>query len=90
MMPPSTCSKNPADGAADTKAAALAHIGIEPFELGGPVDLLLDHRTGGGQLLGCAGALGVRTVAGHEQASGGHGPDGVDHLEQGVWAAPGN
>jgi len=66
--------EEPGDGAADAKAAALVHPGIEP----------LDHLAGGGHLLGFAGALGVGPVAGHEQARGSHGAYGVDHLAQGV------
>jgi len=34
------------------------------------VDLVLDHRAGGGHLLDFAGTLGVGAVAGHIQARG--------------------
>lgn len=71
-------------------AAALVHIGVEPLDLAGPFDLLLDYRAGGYNLLGFARTLGVGAVPGHEQALGRHGADGVDHLAQGVGAALGD
>jgi len=76
--------KEPADGAAHPLAAALVHIGVEALDTTGPVDLLFDHLAGGGYLLGFAGAFGVGAVAGHEQPRWGYGPDGVNHLAQGV------
>ena len=82
--------EKPGDGAADTEAAALVHIGVKALDLAGPVDLSLNHGAGGSQLLGFARALGVGAVAGHEQARGRHRADGVDHLTQGVGAAPGD
>jgi len=82
--------QKPGDGASHPHAAALVHIGVDPLNLAGPVDLVLYHRSGGGHLLGFAGALGVGAVAGHEHASGSYGPDGIDHLAQGVGAAPGD
>jgi len=81
--------EKPGDGAGHPQAAALVHIGIEALELAGPVDLVLNHRAGGGHFLGFAGALGVGAVAGHIQARGGHRADGIDHLAEGVGAAPG-
>jgi len=82
--------KKPADGANRSNAAALVHIGIEALDLAGPIDLVLDHRAGGGHLLGFAGALGVGAVAGHIQTRGGHRADGINYLTQGVGAAPGD
>ena len=82
--------EKPGDGAAHPQAAALVHVGIEALDLAGPIDLVLDHRAGGGHLLGFAGALGVGAVAGHIQAGGRHRTDGVNHLAQGVGAAPGD
>jgi hypothetical protein len=82
--------EKPGDGAAHPQAAALVHVGIEPLDLAWPVDLLLDHMEGGGHLLGFARALGIRAVAGHIQARGGHRTDGIDHLTQGVGATPGD
>ena len=76
------------DGAAHLQAAALVGIGIEALDLARPVDFELNHRAGGGHLLGFAGALGVGAVAGHEQARWCCRADGVDHLAQGVGAAP--
>ena len=82
--------EKPADRTAHPQAAALVHIGIQALDLAGPVDLVLDHRTRGGHFLGFAGALGVRAVAGHIQTCGCHWADGIDHLAQGVGAAPGD
>lgn len=80
--------KKPADGTDRPNAAALVHVGIEALDLAGSDDFLLDHRAGRGHLLGFAGALGVGAVAGHIEARGRHRADGVDHLAQGVGAAP--
>ena len=62
--------EEPGDGAAHTKTAALVKTGVEALDLAGPVDLALDHRTGGFDLLGFAGALGIGAVASHIQARG--------------------
>ena len=80
--------EKPADGADRANAAALVYLGIEALDLTGPVDILLDHRAGGGHFLGFAGALGVGAITGHEDSSGRYRADGVDHLAQGVGAAP--
>ena len=80
--------EKPADRTAHPQAAALVHIGIKALDLAGPVDLVLDHRAGAGYLLGFAGALGAGAIAGHKQASGLYRANGVDHLAQGVGAAP--
>ena len=80
--------EKPADRTDRSNAAALVQIGIEALDLARPVDLVLDHRAGGSHLLGFAGALGVRAVAGHIQTCGCHWADGIDHLAQGVGAAP--
>lgn len=80
--------EKPGDGAAHPQAAALVHIGIEALDLAGPVNLVLNYRASGGHLLGFAGALRVGAVAGHIQARGRHRTNGVDHLAQGVGAAP--
>ncbi len=82
--------KKPTDGAAHPQAAALVHIGIEALDVAWPVDLVLDHRAGGGHLLGFAGAGGVGSVAGDKKARGCHRADCVDHLAQGVGATPGD
>lgn len=82
--------EKPADRTAHPQATALVHIGIEPLDLAGPINLLLDHRAGGGHLIGFVRALGVWAVAGHKQAGGGYGPDCVYHLAQGVRSSPGN
>ena len=82
--------EKPGDRADHPQAAALVHIGVEALDLAGPVDLVLDHRAGGGHLLGFAGALGVWAIAGHEQARGCNRLDGIDHLAQGVAAALGD
>ena len=82
--------EKPGDGAAHPQAAALVHIGIEALDLAGPIDLVLDHRSGGGHLLGFAGAVGIWAVASHIKACGRHPTTGVDHLAQGVRAAPGD
>jgi hypothetical protein len=77
-------AEEPGDGTADAEAVALVHNGVEQLDLTGPVDLLLDQLANGGHLLGFAGTFGAGAVAGYEQACGSHGPDGVDHLTQGV------
>ena len=82
--------KKPGNGAAHPQTAALVHIGIEALDLAGPIDLVLDQRAGGGHLLGFAGTLGVGAIAGHIKPSGCHRADGIDHLAQGVGAAPDN
>jgi hypothetical protein len=64
--------EKPGDGAAHPQAAALVYIGIEALDLAGPVDLVLDHRTGGSHLLGFARALAVGAVASHIQMRGRH------------------
>jgi hypothetical protein len=51
--------EEPGDGPAHPQAAALVDIGVKTLKLTRPVDLLLDHRSGG-----------------------------IDHLAQGVGAAP--
>gem|GEM_PF-5966288 len=82
--------KKPGDGTAHPQPAALVHIEIKALDLAGPVDLVLDHRAGGGYLLGFAGALGAGAIASHKQASGLYRANGVDHLAQGVGAPPGD
>ena len=76
------------DRTANPQATALVHIGIEALDLTGPVDLVLDHRAGGGHFLGFAGALGAGAIASHKQAGGRYRANGVDHLAQCVGAAP--
>lgn len=75
---------------AQTQAAALDQIGIEALDLAGPDDLVLNHRAGGGHLVGFAGALGVGAVAGHKQPRGRYRAYGVNHMVEGVGAAPGH
>lgn len=58
--------KSPADGADRADAAELIHVGLEELDLAGPVDLMLDHRTGACHLQGFTEALGIGAVAGHE------------------------
>ena len=82
--------EEPGDGTADAKSAALVHIGVKLMDLTGPVDLRIDHRAGGGNLLGFAGTLGVGAVAGHKNVSRRCRTNGVDHLAQSMGAAPGN
>jgi len=82
--------EKPADRTDRSNAAALVHIGIKALDLAGPVDLVLDHRAGGGYLLGFTGTLGVGAVAGHEDTRGCYMANGVDHLAQGVGSAPGD
>ena len=82
--------EKPGDRTAHPQATALVHIGIEALDLAGPINLLLDHRAGGGHFLGFAGVLRVGAVAGHKQPRGCYRADGVDHLAQGVRAAPGD
>ena len=72
--------EQPGDGSTRPQTAALVHVGIEA----------LDHRVGGGYLVSFAGALGVGAIAGHIQARGCYRADGVDHLVEGVGAAPGD
>ena len=82
--------KKPGDRTAHTQAAALVHIGIKALDLAGPVDLVLDHRAGGGYLLGFTGTLGVGAVAGHIETRRRYRADGIDHLAQRMGAAPGD
>ena len=82
--------EKPGDGAADSEAAALVRISVEPLDMAGPVDLALNHGAGGSHLFGFAGTGGVGAIASHEQARGPHWADSIDHLAQGVGAAPGD
>ena len=82
--------EKPGDGAADSQAAALVRISVEPLDMARPVDLVLDHLAGGSHLFGFAGTFGVGAIASHEQARGRHWSDSVDHLAQGAGAAPGD
>ncbi len=51
--------EKPGNGAADAEAAALVHIRVEPLDLAGPIDLLLDHRAGGSHLAASPGRSGL-------------------------------
>ena len=72
--------EQPGDGSTRPQTAALVHVGIEA----------LDHRARGSYLVSFAGALGVGSIAGHIQARGCHRADCVNHLVEGVGAAPGD
>lgn len=82
--------EEPADGAADAKSAALVGFGIEPFNMTGPVNFLLDHRSGGGHFVGLTRPIWIRAITGHEHPRGCDWADGVNHLAQRVGAAPGD
>ena len=61
------------------------------LNLAEPDNLVFVYCTGGGQLLGFAEAIEVGAVAGHIKANGcHHRAVGVDDLQQGGWAAPGD
>jgi len=57
--------EEPSDGPAHAETAALVGVGIEPLDVTGPVDFILDDFSGGGHLCSFTGALEVGAVAGH-------------------------
>ena len=62
---------------------------MEPEDLTRPVDRVLDHRACGEHLLGFAGRSGLGHRRPHTGAWG-YRADGVNHLAQGLGAAPGD
>jgi len=78
------------DGAAHAEAATLVAIAVEPLDLAGSVALLLNLLPSGGHLLRFTGARGVGAVARPRTGAWGLRGGSVDHLAQGVPAAPGN
>ena len=82
--------KKPGNGAAHPQTAALVHIGIEPLDLAGPVDLGFNNCAGGGHLLGFTGAIEIGAVAGYKQARWCNTPNGINDLTKRVGAAPGD
>lgn len=80
--------EEPSDGPAYAETAALVGVGIEPLDVTGPVDCTLDYRPSGGYLFGFTWMICIGAVAGYEQAGWRDWANGVDHLLQGMRAAP--